>query len=84
VQGGFSFGLAAYLAVSDRLEGYAKRVLQKRLIAGKEDPERLPERQGVASAARPAGTLIWFHAASVGESLSLMSLIERVQDDFPG
>lgn len=39
---------------------------------------RLAERLGNASAPRPAGRLIWFHAASVGESLSVLSLIARM------
>ena len=83
MKGGLSLGLSAYLAVSNRLEGYANRILKRRLAAGKEDPDRLEERQGVAGLDRPDGTLIWFHAASVGESVSLLSLIEQLQDDFP-
>ncbi len=78
-----SFGLKAYLAVSARLTRYADRILAQRLAAGKEQADRLPERRGVPSLRRPQGTLIWFHAASVGESLSLLNLIEQILDDFP-
>ena len=60
--------------ISDRLAGYAGRTLERRLEAGKEHPTRLGERRGEPSQERPAGTLIWFHAASVGESLSLLLL----------
>ncbi len=42
--------------------------LRLRVRQGKEDPERLGERFGRASQDRPAGRLIWLHAASVGES----------------
>lgn len=57
--------------------------LQKRLRAGKEDPLRTHERRGRPQMPRPQGTLIWFHAASVGESLSLLALIHRVRRDYP-
>lgn len=41
-------------------------------------PARLRERLGQATAERPAGRLVWFHAASVGESLSVLPLVQRV------
>lgn len=80
---GFSLSMSAYLAVSGRLEGFANRKLAERLARGKEDPDRIEERRGVASVARPPGMLVWFHAASVGESVSLLNLIEQILDDFP-
>lgn len=63
------------LGVSAIAEPWVRRHLARRARHGKEDPARLPERFGIASVARPAGRLIWFHAASVGESVSLLSLI---------
>ncbi len=51
--------------------------LQSRAKKGKEDPARLTERFGLASAQRPDGDLVWLHAASVGEAVSVLSLIER-------
>lgn len=75
--------LSAYLAFSARAEGWGKRKLDARLAKGKEDPERIGERQGHASAARPSGRLIWFHAASVGESLSLMEVVRRLGQHDP-
>lgn len=39
---------------------------------------RLKERMGRPTADRPEGRLIWFHAASVGESQSVLRLIEQL------
>jgi len=44
------------------------------------EPERFAERLGYASLARPAGPLIWIHAASVGEVASVVKLIQGLID----
>ena len=51
--------------------------LRRRVAKGKEIAGRLPERQG-HGAARPAGRLVWCHAASNGETLSLLPLLEAL------
>src|SRR3954464_1420277 len=61
------------------LEAY----LKLRLKNGKEDPARTSERRGKALRARGARPLVWCHAASVGESLALLSLIARLLKDYP-
>jgi 3-deoxy-D-manno-octulosonic-acid transferase len=58
----------------------ASKVLARRLSRGKEHPERLPERLGRASVARPNGPLVWVHGASVGEMLAAVSLIKRLRE----
>lgn len=50
---------------------------------GIEDPNRVNERLGIPSASRKKGTLIWFHSASIGETLLVLSLIEKVSKIFP-
>ena len=64
-------------------EPLAQRLLLKRLARGKEDRERLGERRGEASAARPRGFLLHVHAASVGETNSVLPLLDTVHDAYP-
>ncbi len=57
--------------------------LRIRLLKGKESKERLKERFGFSKYPRPQGTLLWIHAASVGEVNSVWLLIEKLQKHFP-
>ena len=56
--------------------------LRRRLAAGREDGARIGERFGHASRPRPDGRLIWCHAASVGEAVSLLLLIEKIHATY--
>lgn len=53
-------------------------LLASRTRVGKELRDRRPERLGRADLARPAGPLVWIHAASVGETVSVLGLVERI------
>ncbi len=75
--------LALYRAVTTIAAPVVRAYLARRMRAGKEDRERIGERFGIPSAARPDGALVWVHAASVGESLSMLSLIARLIQDRP-
>jgi 3-deoxy-D-manno-octulosonic-acid transferase len=75
--------LIAYRAAAGLAAPLAGQVLKARARQGKEDPARLAERLGHASAPRPAGPLVWMHAVSVGESLSLLPLIAALGAERP-
>ncbi|MCC7260691.1 MAG: 3-deoxy-D-manno-octulosonic acid transferase [Alphaproteobacteria bacterium] len=57
--------------------------LWRRRQRGKEDPLRYRERVGYASRPRSEGRLVWVHAASVGESLSVLPLVEKLLAAYP-
>lgn len=69
--------LLAYRLLTRALEPLAPRLLDARAAKGKEDPARVNERMGFTSVERPDGELVWLHGVSVGETLSLLPLVER-------
>ena len=77
------FSLRAYRAVAGLGAPLARPLLEARARRGKEDPARLGERLGHASAPRPNGALAWLHAVSVGESVSLLPLIGALAAERP-
>jgi 3-deoxy-D-manno-octulosonic-acid transferase len=60
-----------------------RRMVQRRLARGKELPGRTGERFGIDPAPRPAGKLIWLHAASVGETVSILPVISALPAHCP-
>jgi 3-deoxy-D-manno-octulosonic-acid transferase len=57
--------------------------LGHRIRQGKEDALRFPEREGRPSRVRPPGPLLWIHAASIGEAVSTLALIDRLAGERP-
>lgn len=53
-----------------------------RALKGKEEKGRRGERFGKPSIKRSGQKTIWIHAASVGESHSIMPLLERLHDEY--
>ena len=72
-----------YRQLTRALLPIARRGVEKKLRANGVPAERIAERQGHATEPRPDAPLIWFHAASVGESLSVLTLIARMGERLP-
>lgn len=58
-------------------------LISRRLKKELEHPTRYTERYGISDQVRPQGELIWLHGASVGESLSILPLIEKIRAQKP-
>jgi 3-deoxy-D-manno-octulosonic-acid transferase len=75
------FLLSLYATVLEAGGPLLELYLRRRLRAGREDARRFGERHGIPSKPRPDGFLIWFHAASVGESMSMLRLVDRLLEE---
>jgi 3-deoxy-D-manno-octulosonic-acid transferase len=58
-------------------------LLRRRLRRGKEIAGRIAERRGIDATPRPAGTLLWLHAASVGETVSILPVLTVLATQAP-
>ncbi|MBN9440217.1 3-deoxy-D-manno-octulosonic acid transferase [Bosea sp. (in: a-proteobacteria)] len=76
---GRSLIISIYRTLTALLEPAAAGLLLWRQRRGKEDPARIAERRGYPGVDRPEKTLVWLHGASVGETVTLLPLVERLQ-----
>jgi 3-deoxy-D-manno-octulosonic-acid transferase len=53
--------------------------LRRRAANGREIAARLLERRGIDPTPRPAGPLLWVHAASVGETISILPVLQALR-----
>ncbi|WP_210497312.1 3-deoxy-D-manno-octulosonic acid transferase [Microvirga antarctica] len=72
------FLIKSYRTATTILEPAVLALLYWRQRQGREDRTRLGERRGHPSRTRPAGHLVWVHGASIGETLSLLPVVERL------
>jgi 3-deoxy-D-manno-octulosonic-acid transferase len=70
--------LQVYRGLSFAATPFVPLLLSDRLRRGKEEPDRLRERRGETTLARPSGPLVWVHGASVGEILAVIPLVEHI------
>ncbi|MGD9784245.1 MAG: glycosyltransferase N-terminal domain-containing protein [Hyphomicrobiaceae bacterium] len=75
--------LSLYRGATRLIEPAVPAWLRYRQRRGKEDPRRTRERYGIASSARPLGTLVWMHAASVGETNAVLPLMRALAERRP-
>lgn len=71
-------GLFLYKSLTSLITPFLGVIFRRRAKAGKEDAARIAERFVKNHPARPHKPLIWFHAASVGESQILLELARRL------
>lgn len=81
--GGVALIRNAYGLLGSALTPALKLWLERRARRGKEDPFRMGERFGYATLTRPPGTLVWLHAASVGETQSVLTLVRGLLQQHP-
>ncbi len=55
-------------------------MLRRRVARGREVASRLAERRGVEAMPRPPGLLLWVHAASVGETASVLPVLAALPE----
>ncbi len=74
------FLLRLWLGLSGLCPGLLRRLARRAHVKQGGDDVRLRERFGQPSLPRPDGPLIWVHAASVGEIVSVVAFVRALQE----
>ena len=69
-----------YFLLTLLIDRFSYLIVLLRLWRGKEDNQRYTERLGKYKKTRPLSELVWFHGASVGETLSIIALIRAIKN----
>ena len=71
--------LWTYKIISYLVYPFVPIYLSNRLSLKKELKERINERYGYSNISRKKGKLVWIHAASIGESISILPVIKELE-----
>ena len=71
--------LILYRLIINAVCFFAPIILRIRIYKQKEDENRYKEKLCIIKKKKPQGKLVWFHAASVGELLSIVPLLEKLE-----
>ncbi|MEL6664848.1 MAG: glycosyltransferase N-terminal domain-containing protein [Pseudomonadota bacterium] len=78
-----SLGLFLYKSLTFLIAPFLGAFFRRRAKSGKENPARITERLAKYTEPKTSEKLIWFHAASVGESQLLLELARRFLKSDP-
>ena len=71
--------LILYRLIANVVGFFAPIILRIRIYKKKEDGNRYKEKLCIIKKKKPQGKLVWFHAASVGELLSIVPLYVSIK-----
>ena len=71
--------LVLYKLIVNIVYFFAPIIFKIRIYKKKEDKNRYTEKLSIIKTKKPRGKLIWFHAASVGELMSILPLLEKIE-----
>ncbi len=72
-----------FYLISILLSPFIRCLARYRAYQGLEEGDRIKERYGYPSITRPFGSLVWMHAASVGETVSIIPVIKAYKSAYP-